>query len=173
MIDAYGMHGLVDKAIIVFNRMMESKIKPNEITFMNILSACSHAGYVKEGKFYFDSMKKDYGIEPKLEHFSCLIDLLSRAGDLDDAYKIIISMPFPANSGIWGSVLSGCRIHRRLDMVKLIQENLDKIDDTGHYTLLSNISAESEDWKQSQIVRSRMETSGLKKIQGRSMVQTR
>ncbi|PWA97958.1 Appr-1-p processing [Artemisia annua] len=173
MVDAYGMHGLVEKAIMVFNRMMESKIKPNEITFMNILSACSHAGYVKEGKLYFDSMKKDYGIEPKLEHFSCLIDLLSRAGDLDDAYKIIMSIPFSPNSGIWGSLLSGCRIHRRLDMIKLIQENLDKIDDTGYYTLLSNISAESEDWKQSQIVRSRMETSGLKKIQGRSMVQMR
>ncbi|GJX09313.1 putative pentatricopeptide repeat-containing protein [Tanacetum coccineum] len=173
MIDAYGMHGLVDKAIMVFNRMMESKIKPNEITFMNILSACSHAGYVKEGKFYFDSMKKDYGIEPKLEHFSCLIDLLSRAGDLDDAYKIVISMPFSANSGIWGSLLSGCRIHRRLDMIKLIQETLDKIDDTGYYTLLSNISAENEDWKQSQTVRLMMETSGLKKIQGCSMVQTR
>ncbi|XP_024989861.1 putative pentatricopeptide repeat-containing protein At1g69350, mitochondrial [Cynara cardunculus var. scolymus] len=94
MIDAYGMHGLVDLAISIFNRMMESNMKPNEITFMNILSACSHAGYVEEGKFYFDSMRKDFGIEPKLEHFSCLIDLLSRAGHLDDAYRIIGSMPF-------------------------------------------------------------------------------
>ncbi|XP_071688537.1 putative pentatricopeptide repeat-containing protein At1g69350, mitochondrial [Rutidosis leptorrhynchoides] len=103
MIDAYGMHGLVDDAILVYDMMIESNTKPNEITFMNILSACSHAGYVEKGKYYFDSMKKDFGIEPKLEHFSCLIDLLSRAGHLDDAYSIANSIPFPPNSGIWGS----------------------------------------------------------------------
>nr|XP_043609068.1 putative pentatricopeptide repeat-containing protein At1g69350, mitochondrial [Erigeron canadensis] len=173
MIDAYGMHGLVDMAISVFDNMLESKMKPNEITYMNILSACSHAGYVEKGKHYFDSMKKDFGIEPKLEHFSCLIDLLSRAGHLDDAYDTVISMPFPPNSGIWGSLLSGCRIHRRLDMIKLIQENIEKIDDTGYYTLLSNISAEGEDWKQFQTVRSMMKTTGLRKVEGCSTVQTR
>ncbi|KAK9077292.1 hypothetical protein SSX86_005629 [Deinandra increscens subsp. villosa] len=173
MIDAYGMHGLVDMSISVFNKMIESKTKPNEITFMNILSACSHAGYVEKGQLYFNSMKKDFGIEPKLEHFSCLIDLLSRAGHVDEAYKIIISMPFLPTSGIWGSLLSGCRIHRRLDMIKLIQESVEKIDDTGYYTLLSNISAEGEDWKQFQNVRSMMKTTGLKKLQGCSMVHTR
>ncbi|KAI3696351.1 hypothetical protein L1987_79365 [Smallanthus sonchifolius] len=173
MIDAYGMHGLVDMSISVFNKMIESKMKPNEITFMNMLSACSHAGYVETGQLYFNKMKKDFGIEPQLEHFSCLIDLLSRAGHLDEAYKIIISMPFLPTSGIWGSLLSGCRIHRRLDMIKLIQENLEKINDTGFYTLLSNISAEGEDWKQFQSVRSMMKTSGLKKLQGCSMVHTR
>ncbi|KAL8241767.1 hypothetical protein R6Q59_012069 [Mikania micrantha] len=173
MIDAYGMHGLVDISISVFHEMIESKMAPNEITFMNILSACSHAGYVEMGQLYFNSMKKDFGIEPQLEHFSCLIDLLSRAGHLDEAYNIIISMPFFPTSGIWGSLLSGCRIHRRLDMIKLIQENLEKIDDTGFYTLLSNISAEGEDWNQFQNVRSMMRTTGLKKLQGCSVVHTR
>ncbi|KAJ0601300.1 putative tetratricopeptide-like helical domain superfamily [Helianthus annuus] len=173
MIDAYGMHGLVDMSISVFNKMIESKMKPNEITFMNILSACSHAGYVETGQLYFNSMKKDFGIEPKLEHYSCLIDLLSRAGHLDEAYKIIISMPFLPTSGIWSSLLSGCRIHRRLDMMTLIQEKLEKIDDTGFYTLLSNISAEGEDWKQFQTVRSMMKTTGLKKLHGCSTVHTR
>ncbi|KAJ0801665.1 putative tetratricopeptide-like helical domain superfamily [Helianthus annuus] len=173
MIDAYGMHGLVDMSISVFNKMIESKMKPNEITFMNILSACSHAGYVETGQLYFNSMKKDFGIEPKLEHYSCLIDLLSRAGHLDEAYKIIISMPFLPTSGIWSSLLSGCRIHRRLDMMPLIQEKLEKIDDTGFYTLLSNISAEGEDWKQFQTVRSMMKTTGLKKLHGCSTVHTR
>ncbi|KAK1419903.1 hypothetical protein QVD17_29337 [Tagetes erecta] len=180
MIDAYGMHGLVDMSISVFDQMIESNTKPNEITFMNILSACSHAGYVEKGQMYFNSMLKYFGVEPKLEHFSCLIDLLSRAGHLDEAYKIIVSMPFSPTSGIWGSLLSGCRIHRRLDMIKLIQENLEKIelnqeniDDTGFYSLLSNISAEGEDWKRFDDVRSLMKTTGLKKLQGCSMVQTR
>ncbi|XP_076945314.1 putative pentatricopeptide repeat-containing protein At1g69350, mitochondrial [Bidens hawaiensis] len=173
MIDGYGMHGLVDMSISVLDKMLESKVKPNEITFMNILSACSHAGYVDRGQLYFNSMKKDFGIEPKLEHFSCLIDLLSRAGHLDEAYNVIISMTFEPTSGIWSSLLSGCRIHRRLDMIKLVQENLEKIDDTGFYALLSNISAEGEDWKQFQSVRSLMKTTGLKKLQGCSMVHTR
>ncbi|XP_071688531.1 putative pentatricopeptide repeat-containing protein At1g69350, mitochondrial [Rutidosis leptorrhynchoides] len=172
MIDAYGMHGLVDMAILVYDMMIESDTKPNEITFMNILSACSHAGYVEKGKYYFDSMKKDFGIEPKLEHFSCLIDLLSRAGHLDDAYSIANSIPFPPNSGIWGSLLSGCRIHRRLDMIELIQEKIEKINDTGYYTLLSNISAEEADWEQFQTVRSMMKANGLKKLQGSSMVRS-
>ncbi|KAI3516546.1 hypothetical protein L1887_15464 [Cichorium endivia] len=172
MIDAYGMHGYADMAIMVFDKMMESKIKPNGITFMNILSACSHAGYVEKGKFYFESMK-DFGVEPNLEHFSCLVDLLSRAGHLDDAYGIVNSIPFPPNSGVLGSLLNGCRIHRRLDIIERIQENLEKIDDAGYYTLLSNISAEGQDWKQFQNIRSMMDTTGLKKLQGRSIIQTR
>ncbi|CAI9265678.1 unnamed protein product [Lactuca saligna] len=172
MIDAYGMHGYVDLATLVFDEMIKSKMKPNGITFMNILSACSHAGYVEKGKFYFESMK-DFGVEPSLEHYSCLIDLLSRAGYLDDAYGIINSIPFPLNSGVWGSLLNGCRIHRRLDIMNRIQENLEKIDDTGYYTLLSNISAEGQDWKQFEDVRSKMKTTGLRKLQGCSMIQTR
>ncbi|KAF2301896.1 hypothetical protein GH714_030253 [Hevea brasiliensis] len=111
MIAGYGMHGNVDASISLFTQMVRLGIKPNDITFMNILSACSHAGYVEEGKFYFNLMK-DFGVDPSSEHFACMVDLLSRVGNLSEAYRIIKSMPFPAEACIWGALLNGCRIHR-------------------------------------------------------------
>lgn len=172
MIGGYGMHGQIDTAISLFNIMVESGVKPNDVTFMNILSACSHAGYVEEGKSYFNSMR-DFGIEPKSEHFACLIDLLSRGGDLDTAYGIINSMPFQADASNWGALLNGCRIHRRMDMIKNIQQNLvgTDMDDTGYYTLLSNIHAEGGDWDEFRMVRSLMKGLGLKKGIGYSTIE--
>ncbi|KAK3027369.1 hypothetical protein RJ639_040167 [Escallonia herrerae] len=154
MVGGYGMHGQIDAAISLFNRMLEVGTRPNDITFMNILSACSHAGHVEEGKLHFNSMR-DFGIEPKFEHFACLVDLLSRAGDLDGAYSIIKSMPFAADASIWGALLNGCRIHRRMDMLSNIQQNLIKtnMDDTGYYTLLSNIFTEGGEWDEFRMVR--------------------
>lgn len=173
MIGGYGMHGQIDLAISLFSRMVESDVKPNEVTFMNILSACSHAGYVEEGKSYFNSMK-DFGAEPQLEHFACLIDLLSRGGNIEEAYKIISTMPFQADASNWGALLNGCRIHRRVDMIQKIQEKIVGLDmdDTGYYTLLSNVFAEGGDWGEFSLVRSLMNGSGLKKALGMSKIET-
>lgn len=172
MIGGYGMHGQIDLAISLFDRMVESEVKPNAVTFMNILSACSHAGYVEEGKFYFNSMK-DFGAEPQSEHFACLIDLLSRGGNLDEAYRIINTMPFQADASNWGALLNGCRIHRRVDMIQKIQEKLVGVDmdDTGYYTLLSNVFAEGGDWGEFSMVRSLMNGLGLKKGLGMSKIE--
>lgn len=172
MIGGYGMHGQIDLAISLFNRMVESEVKPNEVTFMNILSACSHAGYVEEGRSYFNSMK-DFGAEPQSEHFACLIDLLSRGGNLDEAYRIINTMPFRADASNWGALLNGCRIHRRVDMIQKIQEKLVGVDmdDTGYYTLLSNVFAEGGDWGEFSMVRSLMNGLGLKKGLGMSKIE--
>ncbi|KDP41266.1 hypothetical protein JCGZ_15673 [Jatropha curcas] len=172
MIAGYGMHGDVDAAISLFSQMVQLGIKPNDITFMNILSACSHSGYVEGGKFYFNSMKH-FGVEPNPEHFACMVDLLSRVGDLNEAYRIINSMPFPAEAGIWGALLNGCRIHRRTDMIRRIEEDLVdmKTDDTGYYTLLSNIYAEEGKWDESRKVRSVMKWIGLKKVPGYSIIE--
>ncbi|KAI7995905.1 putative pentatricopeptide repeat-containing protein [Camellia lanceoleosa] len=173
IIASYGMHGEIDTAISLFNQMVGSGIKPNEVTFMNILSACSHAGYVDEGKSYFSSMMKDFGIDPMPEHFSCMVDLLSRAGDLDGAYRIINNMPFPADASIWGTLLNGCRIHRRMDMIRSIQRRIFDIetDDTGYYTLLSNIFAEEGDWDGFRTVRTMMRNIGLRKVHGYSTIE--
>ncbi|WOH12580.1 hypothetical protein DCAR_0832085 [Daucus carota subsp. sativus] len=172
MIGGYGSHGQIDLAISLFNRMVESEVKPNEVTFMNILSACSHAGYVEVGKSYFNLMK-DFGAEPQLEHYACLIDLLSRGGNLDEAYMIIDTMPFQADASNWGALLNGCRIHRRVDMIQKIQEKLLGLDmdDTGYYTLLSNVFAEGGDWGEFSMVRSLMNGLGLKKCLGMSKVE--
>ncbi|CAI0394363.1 unnamed protein product [Linum tenue] len=152
--------------------MVEMGIRPNGITFMNILSACSHSGHVDAGKFYFRLME-NYSIEPNLEHFACLVDLLSRAGDVDGAYGVINSMPFPADASIWGALVNGCRIHHRMDIIQFIQRDLLDVttDDTGYYTLLSNIYAEEGKWVEFGTVRSKMERTGLKKVPGYSTIE--
>ncbi|GAB4829082.1 hypothetical protein Ancab_018744 [Ancistrocladus abbreviatus] len=171
MIAGYGAHGDVKAAISMFTQMLESGIKPNEVSFLNILSACSHAGYVEEGKLYYNSMIRDHGIQPKLEHFVCMVDLLSRAGDLDEAYRIIKLMPFHADVSIWGSLLNGCRVHHRMDMIVRVREDLANIatTDTGYYTLLSNIYADGENWGEFGRVRSTMNREGLRKVPGLSV----
>lgn len=173
MIGGYAMHGHVDDSISLFNRMVELGIKPNDITFMNILSACSHAGYVEKGKFYFNSMVKDFGIMPNSEHYTCLVDLLSRAGDLNGAYEVINSMPFPADTSIWGALVNGCRIHQRMDFLNSIKRDLLNMDadDSGYYTLLSNVYAEGGKWNEFTMVKSKMRSLALKKVHGYSMIE--
>ncbi|XP_023900372.2 putative pentatricopeptide repeat-containing protein At1g69350, mitochondrial [Quercus suber] len=170
MIAGYGIHGQINAAISLFNQMVDSGIKPNEVTFMNILSACSHVGSVEEGKSYFSSMR-DFGIKPNTEHFASVVDLLSRAGDLNGAYEIIRSMPFHVDASIWSALLNGCRIYRRMDMIKSIESDLVDIstDDTGYYTLLSNIYGEGGDWDEFGKVRSMMK--GLTKVPGWSTIE--
>ncbi|KAK8526055.1 hypothetical protein V6N13_017121 [Hibiscus sabdariffa] len=172
MIAGYGAHGRVNDAISLFNQMVDSGVRPNEITFMNILSACSHAGSVEDGKFYFNLMK-DFGVEPNSEHNACMVDLLSRGGDVNEAYRIIKSMPFPADASIWSALLNGCRIHHRVDMIETIKEDLLNIhtDDTGYYTLLSNIYGEEGNWKEFEKVRSVMKGIGLRKVPGYSLIE--
>ncbi|GMI75329.1 hypothetical protein like AT1G69350 [Hibiscus trionum] len=172
MIAGYGAHGRVNDAISLFNQMVDSGVRPNQITFMNILSACSHAGSVENGKFYFNSMR-DFDVEPNSEHYACMVDLLSRGGDVNEAYRIIKSMPFPADASIWSALLNGCRIHCRMDMIETIEEDLLNIhtDDTGYYTLLSNIYAEEGNWKEFEKVRSAMKGIGLRKVPGYSLIE--
>ncbi|KAI5437742.1 putative pentatricopeptide repeat-containing protein At1g69350, mitochondrial [Lathyrus oleraceus] len=172
MIAAHGIHGQINAAISLFTKMINSHIKPNEVTFMNILSACRHAGSVEEGKLYFNSMR-DYGVVPNQEHFASIVDLLSRAGDINGAYKIIKSIQMPVDASIWGALLNGCRIHGRMDVIEKIGEELRRIstDDTGYYTLLSNIYAEGGKWNESRKVRSKMEGLGLKKVPGYSTIE--
>ncbi|CAJ1931965.1 unnamed protein product [Sphenostylis stenocarpa] len=172
MIAAYGIHGQITSAASLFAKMVESHIKPNEVTFMNILSACRHAGSVEEGKFYFNLMR-DYGIMPNAEHFASVVDLLSRSGDINGAYEIIKSTSLPIDASTWGALLNGCRIHGRMDLIKNIHKELGEIrtDDTGYFTLLSNIYAEGGNWYESRKVRSRMEGLGLKKVPGFSSIE--
>ncbi|KAM1170479.1 hypothetical protein FF2_020756 [Malus domestica] len=172
MIAGYGMHGRINAATSLFDHMVETGVQPNEIIFMNILSACSHAGAVKRGRFYFRSMR-DFGVEPTAEHFACIVDLLSRAGDLNGAYEIIKSMPTPVDASIWGALLNGCRIHQRMDMIESIKRDVLDIstDDTGYYTLFSNIYAEGGNWDEFGNVRLMMKGIGLRKVPGYSIIE--
>ncbi|KAJ0038695.1 hypothetical protein Pint_23546 [Pistacia integerrima] len=152
--------------------MLESGIKPNEVTFMNILWACSHSGSVEEGKVYFNAMR-DFGVEPDSEHYDCMVDLLSRTGYIDEAYQMIHSMPFPADASIWSALLNGCRIHKRTDMINIIEKDLSDIStsDPGYYTILSNIYAEEGNWNKFGKVRSVMDGYDLRKVPGYSRIE--
>ncbi|OVA00726.1 Pentatricopeptide repeat [Macleaya cordata] len=173
MIAGYGIHGHVEAAISLFQEMVNSGIKPNEVTFMSMLSACSHGGFVGEGKFYFNLMK-DFDIEPKLEHYVYMVDLLSRAGDIESAFEFIKSMPIPPSASIWGALLNGCRIHRRMDMIESIEKNILGLepDNSGYYVLLSNTYAEGGNLDEFRKLRSAMKDVGLRKAPGYSTIET-
>lgn len=111
IISGFAIHGQAEKCFQLFNEMVASGTLPNEVIFVAILSACSHAGYVRLGHHYFNQMVHDFGIKPSIEHYGCMVDLLGRAGQLSEAEELIESMPEKPNSIIWGALLSACRTY--------------------------------------------------------------
>lgn len=166
MIGGLANHGNAPEAIRLFQDMQKTEIKPNEITFVGLLSACAHAGYLENGLKYFDSMKNDYNLEPGIEHYGCLVDLLGRTGCLDRAFDLIKVMPMKPDSAIWGSLLSSCRNKGNLEMAVIAMEHLLELEpeDTGNYVLLSNIYANLGRWDGVSRVR--------KFIRGKTMAKT-
>ncbi|KAJ0482627.1 putative tetratricopeptide-like helical domain superfamily [Helianthus annuus] len=148
MVGGLATHGKARDAIRLFQEMQKSTVKPNEITFVGLLSACAHAGLLEDGLRYFDSMTTDYNLEPGIEHYGCLVDLLGRTGCLDQALEVIKTMPMKPDSAIWGSLLSACRTKGNLAMAVIAMEHLIELEpeDTGNYVLLSNIYADLGRW---------------------------
>ena len=123
--------------------MQHAGVMPNDITFMALLSACSHAGLVGEGWQYFDCMRRDYHITPSVEHYACMVDLLGRAGHLDEAWNFIKNMPLEPNTIIWRALLRACKNHHNIELGLQVAERLVELEPTyaGNYVLLSNIYA--------------------------------
>ncbi|KAG6389133.1 hypothetical protein SASPL_150592 [Salvia splendens] len=128
LIVGYARHGLGQEALQHFESMKLSFVKPNDITMVGVLMACSHCGFVEKGKHYFYSMTKDHGIVANLMHYSCLIDFLGRVGRLDEAYDLIKSMPFEPNVKIWGSLLGASKTHGNIELGEKAAEILLYID---------------------------------------------
>jgi pentatricopeptide repeat protein len=172
MIGGLANHGKAREAIELFKRMKKAKIEPNGITFLGLLSACAHAGFWNEGLAYFDSMSKDYHIEPEVEHYGCLVDILGRAGRLSQALDVIEKMPMKPDSKIWGSLLSSCRTHSNLDIAIIAMEHLEELepDDTGNYVLLSNIYADLAMWDGVSRMRKLIKSKSMKKTPGSSLI---
>ncbi|CAA2933902.1 pentatricopeptide repeat-containing At1g31430 [Olea europaea subsp. europaea] len=176
VICALAMNGRTSKALELFSEMMQTGIQPDDVTFIGVLSACSHGGLVDEGRRYFDSMTNIYHIEPKFEHYGCMIDLLGRAGLLNEAEEIVATIPNKDKNIIvplYGSLLSACRNYGNVDMGQRIAQWLMKIEssDSSTHTLLANIYASVNRWNDVTQVRRKMRTLGAKKSPGCSLIE--
>uniref|UniRef100_A0A7N0VL34 DYW domain-containing protein n=1 Tax=Kalanchoe fedtschenkoi TaxID=63787 RepID=A0A7N0VL34_KALFE len=155
IIGGRAMHGQAAEALRLFNEMVGTGMKPNGVTFVGLLHACSHMGLVDLGRTFFMSMEKDYGIVPKIEHYGCMVDLYSRAGLLDEAHKFIINMPIEPNGVVWGALLGGCSLHKNIELAEEAFEHLLELDplNDGYYVVLSNIYADAQRWEDTTRVR--------------------
>lgn len=173
MIAGYGLHGQCETALAFFRQMQRAGIKPNYVTFISVLSACSHAGLVNKGWEYFDSMHRVYCIGPSLRHYACMVDLLGRCGRLDEAKDFIEKMPLEPDAGVWGALLGGCRIHCNIELAEHAAEHLFSLEpqNAGYYVLLSNIYATCCRWDDVAKVRMLMRERKLKKMPGCSSIE--
>ncbi|OMP01787.1 hypothetical protein CCACVL1_02996 [Corchorus capsularis] len=173
MIDGYGTHGHGKAAVELFNEMKRGNIKPNDVTFLCVLSACSHSGMVEEGLSYFTSMKKDYGIEPAMDHYGAMVDILGRAGRLEEAWNFIQKMPVEPEINVYGAMLGACKIHKNAELGEKAADKLFALnpDEGGYHVLLANIYATSSMWDKVAKVRTMMKKKGIQKTPGCSVLE--
>ena len=167
------MHGRGLEAVSLFEEMKESRIVPEDIAFIGLLSACSHSGLVEKGKQYFSEMTKQYGIVPKIEHYGCMVDLLSRAGLVAEALQFVERMPIEPNPIIWRTLISACRVHGDLKLGESISKQLIRNEPMheSNYVLLSNIYGKMLDWEKKSKIRAAMGKKGIQKIPGSTMIE--
>lgn len=175
IITGYGNHGLGGKALELFEQMKSTGVKPDSVTFVGLLMACNHAGLVDKGLELFISMEETYGLAPDLEHFSCLVDLLGRAGRLAEAEDYMKKFPFGQDPIILGSLLSACRLHGDTTIGERLGQQLLKLqpETTSPYVLLSNMYASDEMWNSVAEARKMLKGSGLKKEPGCSLLEVK
>ncbi|XP_057870853.1 pentatricopeptide repeat-containing protein At4g14050, mitochondrial [Cryptomeria japonica] len=168
-------HGKGKEALQLFEQMVQGGIEPNEVSFVGVLSACSHAGLVDEGRCYFHSMVHDHGIDPDVSHYTCMIDLLGRAGHLDEAEKLINGMVIEPDAYVWGAFLGACRIHNNMELaINAAEHLLDmEVNDAGIYVLIANIYAAAGRWDDVAKVRKLMKNRGVRKPPGCSWIEVK
>ncbi|KAF3788643.1 Pentatricopeptide repeat-containing protein [Nymphaea thermarum] len=173
MLNGLAMHGHARRAIEYFYEMLRAGFRPRDVTLTAVLSACSHGGLVEKGFELFENMKKEYSIEPRMEHYGCMVDLLGRAGKLDEAERFIHGMPLEPSAPIWGALLGACRIHRNAEMGERVGKKLLKLmpNHSGYYVLLSNICARANHWDNVIKLRAKMKEIGVKKSPGFSLIE--
>ncbi|CAN6475812.1 unnamed protein product [Victoria cruziana] len=172
MISGVAIHGHVEEVLELFAQMRSQEMEPNRLTYLAVLSACAHAGYVQEGMKLFASMHKDHKIAAGIEHYGCMIDLLGRAGLLEEAYEFINSMPMKPNSVIWGAMLGACRVHMNMELAQKVVERVttEQSRDDAHYVLLSNMYAASAQWEDAEKMRRMMAKNQIEKVPGHSSI---
>ncbi|KAF8667500.1 hypothetical protein HU200_052695 [Digitaria exilis] len=173
IIGGFAMHGDGEKALDLFAQMKEQGFRPDAVTLINVLSACTHMGFMEEGRRYFANMETDYGIRPQIEHYGCMVDLLGRGGLIKEAVDMIKSMPWEPNEVIWGSLLGACRLHKNVEYAELAVNELSKLQpsNAGNYAVLSNIYAEAGQWSDMAKARMQMKGTGSLKTTGSSWIE--
>lgn len=165
VIDGLAVHGYAEEALTLFSRMEKEKVKPNGITFVSVLTACTHAGLVEKGRKTFLRMTQEYGIAPEMEHYGCMVDLLCKAGLLEEALEIIRSMKIEPNAVIWGALLGGCKLQKNLEIAQVAVGKLSVLEpnNSGYYTLLLNMYANANRWSEVAQIRAFLRELGVGK----------
>lgn len=173
LISGLANHGQSVASFDLLTRMQREGVRPNEVTFICILSTCSRIGLVEEGLKMFESMSGVYGIEPGVEHYGCLVDLLGRAGMLEQAKKVVRGMPMEPDSYVLGALLNACRVHGDVELGEEMVNGLveKSLDHGGVHVLLSNIFASLDQWVDVEKVRKGMVEKSVKKVPGCSLIE--
>ncbi|KAL2925391.1 hypothetical protein RDABS01_028275 [Bienertia sinuspersici] len=175
IIGGLAQHGHGKEALRLFDKMIKDGIRPNHVTLVSVLCACSHAGLVEEAKGHFNSMDELYGIRPTQEHYACMIDILGRAGNLDEALELLDKMPYEANGAVWGALLAAAKIHKNVELGKRAAEKLFTLEPekSGTHILLANLYASAGMWQNVSEMRRLMKENKVKKEPGMSWVEVK
>ncbi|OVA03451.1 Pentatricopeptide repeat [Macleaya cordata] len=173
IIKSYGLNAHPHEAISLFYEMQEQGRRPNRITFIALLSACSHGGLIDEGLHFFQTMSSKYQIVPDIEHYTCIVDNLGRVGRLEEAYNLIKSMPVKPDDCVWGALLGSCRIHGNVILAEVAAKHLMELkpQHPGYHVLLSNIYKDASRRNEAADVRVAMKDRGVKKFPGYSWIE--
>ncbi|KAM4101244.1 hypothetical protein ACB094_05G129400 [Castanea mollissima] len=173
MISAYAKHGDWSKCFDLYNQMEQSNLIPDQVTFLGLLTACVNSGLVEEGKECFKEMMETYDLQPSQEHYACMVDLLGRAGHINEARELVKTMPFKPDARVWGPLLSACKMHSETGLAEFAAEKLITMEpkNAGNYILLSNIYAAAGKWDGVAKMRSFLRDTGLKKTPGSSWLE--
>ncbi|KAL7099539.1 hypothetical protein ACP275_09G090500 [Erythranthe tilingii] len=170
MINGLAMHGLAVDAISIFSTMQSENISPDAVTFIGIITACSHCGFVEKGREYFNLMKNNYLVQPQLAHYGAMVDLFARAGLLEEAYAVVKEMPREPDVVIWRTLLSACRTHRNSQLGEFVIDKIKNLG-SGDYVLMSNIYCNINKWGNAETMRHNMNKKGVRKSIGKSWVE--
>uniref|UniRef100_A0A7N0RF57 Pentatricopeptide repeat-containing protein n=1 Tax=Kalanchoe fedtschenkoi TaxID=63787 RepID=A0A7N0RF57_KALFE len=173
MISACSSHGLAEDALNLFALMLDERVQPDAVTFLALLAAHSRKGWVDEGCRTFFAMEREYGVAPEVEHYGCVVDMLGRAGRLEETFEFITGMPVASNDKVWGALLGACRLHGDTEMGERVLRKLIELkpDEGGYYILLRDIYAEKGRQAEAYEMREVLDSGGAMKTAGSSWVQ--
>ncbi|KAK8955517.1 Pentatricopeptide repeat-containing protein [Platanthera guangdongensis] len=171
ILTCFGMHGMAEEAVLIFERMGRENMKPNRVTFLSLLSACSHSGLVEEGVRFFRLMVDEHGVEPETKHYSCLIDMLGRTGRLAEAEEMIGRMPVEVNVIVWRTLLGCCSKHGEVEMAWRVMRRIMELERGygGDYVVLSNLLTEVGRFGEAETVRRFLDENNAVKATGLSL----